>query len=53
MDDDEGFCNATIPYIYPGNNASQAFVCRQQGAALMGLLDEVVGNLTADIRAKG
>ena len=54
MGDDEGSCNATVPYIYPGSSpASQPFVCRQQGAALVGMLDEIVGNLTDAIKARG
>ena len=54
MGDDEPACNATVPYIYPGADpAVQPYVCRQQGAALMGLLDELVGNLTDEVRARG
>ena len=54
MRDDEGACNATTaPFIYPGAPAAQPYVCRQQGAALIGMLDEIVGNLTDAIKAKG
>ena len=54
MRDDEGACNATTaPFIYPGAPAAQPYVCRQQGAALIGMLDEIVGNLTDAIKVKG
>ena len=53
MGDDESACNATVPYIFPGAPASQPFVCRQQGAALMALLDDLVGNVTDSIKARG
>jgi len=53
MGDDEGACNATVPYIYPGSPNDAPLHCRAQGAALMGLLDEIVGNATGAIKAAG
>lgn len=53
MGDDEGACNATVPYVYPGAPANAPLRCRAQGAALMGMLDEIVGNLTAALKARG
>jgi arylsulfatase B len=51
--DDEGACNATVPYVYPGAPPGQSMRCRAQGAALIGMLDEIVGNATALLKAKG
>lgn len=52
MGNDESWCNATVPYIYP-NSGNATMHCRAQGAALMGMLDEIVGNLTGAIKAAG
>ena len=53
MGDDEGACNATVPYVYPGAPQGAPMHCRAQGAALMGMLDEIVGNLSQAIKARG
>jgi arylsulfatase B len=52
MTDDESSCNATVPYIYPGAGDTP-YACRQQGAALMALLDSIVGNVTDAIKSRG
>ena len=53
-EDDEGACNATLPTgVFPGAPASLPVRCRRQGAALVGMLDEIVGNLSASLRARG
>lgn len=50
MTDDEGKCNATTPYIWPGSGPN-AFSCRRQKAAMLALLDDLVGNLTTQLKA--
>ena len=51
MGDDEGACNATVPYVFPGAPAGAPMRCRAQAAALMGMLDEIVGNVTDALKA--
>ena len=53
MGNDEGACNATVPYVYPGAPPGAPMRCRAQGAALMGLLDSIVGNYTDALKARG
>lgn len=50
MTDDEGKCNATTPYIWPGAPAN-AYSCRRQKAAMLAMLDDLVGNLTSQLKA--
>jgi arylsulfatase B len=47
--DDEPDCNATAPYIWPGQTTGYA--CRRQGAALLRKLDGAVGAIAAAARA--
>ena len=53
-DDDEDACNATLPTgVYPGAPTAMPIRCRRLGAALVGMLDEIVGNLSSSLRARG
>jgi len=50
--DDEAACAAQTPYIYPGSGAGD-FRCRAQYHAMVSLLDEVLGNITDALKARG
>lgn len=50
--DDEALCQAQTPYIFPGSAGSD-YRCRSQYAAMVYLLDEEIGNVTAALKAKG
>ena len=50
--DDEAACAAQTPYIFPGSGAGD-YRCRSQYHAMVALLDEVLGNVTGAIRARG
>lgn len=50
--DDESACSAQTPYIFPGSTLAD-YACRRQYSAMVGLLDGVLGDVTAAIRAKG
>ena len=53
MGDDEGACNATVPYVYPGADPAQPLRCRAMEAALMALLDDAVGSAADALKASG
>lgn len=53
MGDDEGACNATVPYVYPGAPRGAPLRCRAMEAALMALLDDAVGAVAGALRAGG
>lgn len=50
--DDESLCQAQTAYIFPGSTKAD-FRCRSQYAAMVSLVDEAIGNVTAALRAKG
>jgi arylsulfatase I/J len=50
--DDEAACAAQTPYIFPGSGAGD-YRCRAQYHAMVALLDEVLGNVTDAVRARG
>eukprot|EP01084_Bolivina_argentea_P160629 279692_1 len=51
---DENNCSAQTPYIYPNENIKpKQFKCRSLYQAAVGLLDEIVGNITTKLKAKG
>jgi arylsulfatase I/J len=50
--DDEAACAAQTASIFPGSTHAD-YRCRNQYAAMVALLDEVIGNVTAAIRARG
>ena len=49
---DEAACAAQTPYIFPGSGAGD-FRCRAQYHAMVSLLDEVLGNITDALKARG
>ena len=52
ISDDETACAAQTPYIFPGSTAAD-YRCRAQYHAMVSLLDEVLGNITARLQARG
>jgi len=52
VSDDETACNATVQYPWPGAPSS-ALACRRQHVAMMGMLDGIVANITASVKARG
>lgn len=52
VEDDEAACGDDIPYVWPGANTS-VLSCRRQFQAMLAIVDEVVGNVTAMLQAKG
>ena len=52
VSDDEAACAAQTPYIFPGSGPAD-FRCRAQYHAMVSLLDEVLGNITDALRARG
>ena len=50
--DDEAACAAQTPYIFPGSTPAD-YRCRNQYSAMVALLDEVLGNVTGALKAKG
>jgi arylsulfatase B len=52
VENDETDCGDKIPWVWPGANKS-VLSCRRQYVAMVSLVDEIVGNLTSIIKAKG
>ena len=52
VEDDEAACGDDIPRVWPGANKT-VVSCRRQLLAMIALVDEIVGNVTAAIRARG
>lgn len=57
LSDDEAACHVgasldNTPYIFPGSTIAD-FRCRSQYAAMVNLLDEVLGNITGLLKSKG
>lgn len=52
MTDDEQTCQAQTPYIYPGSTPAD-YRCRAQYAAMVNLLDDIIGNLTSVLKSRG
>jgi arylsulfatase B len=50
--DDEAACGDDFPWVWPGAPRS-VIACRRQYLALVALMDSVVGNVTAAMKAKG
>lgn len=55
---DEGNCNQGdqinyTPYVYPGQPANFQYRCRSQYAAMVNLLDDVLGNITGLLKSTG
>ena len=51
LPDDEPFCNATAPYIWPGQ--STGYACRQQGFALLRMMDNSLGQMVGLLKSRG
>jgi arylsulfatase B len=52
FDNDESICQAQTPYIFPGSSTAD-YKCRSQYHAMVSLLDEVLGNITDLLKARG
>jgi arylsulfatase B len=50
--DDEAECQQQTTYIFPGSTTKD-YRCRNQYRAMVALLDEVLGNITDALKAKG
>lgn len=51
MTNDENVCAAQTSYVYPGNTTVRN--CRQIYAAMVHLLDSVIGNVTVALKQRG
>jgi arylsulfatase B len=52
LENDEGLCSSQTPYIFPGSTQAD-YRCRSQYAAMVNLLDTVLGNITGLLKSKG
>ena len=50
--DDETGCSAQTAYIFPGSTTAD-YACRAQYQAMVGYLDESIGNVTAYLKSSG
>ena len=46
FDDDGNHCHRKTEYIYPGGPSSADYKCRSMYQAVVGVLDEIIGNIT-------
>ena len=54
MSDDEGACNATVPYVFPAaGGQTQPYRCRAMEAALIHYLDAAIGTVVDALVARG
>ena len=51
MTDDEPLCRQQSPYIYPGQ--TETWKCRQVYHAMVNLLDDILANVTSQLKERG